>query len=36
MKAQEPELAAAFHEFIIRQTCERLAFVNRLLEAMLR
>ncbi|MBN1660738.1 MAG: hypothetical protein JXA93_20245 [Anaerolineae bacterium] len=36
MKEQEPELAAAFHEFMIRQTCERLAFVNRLLKAMLK
>jgi SulP family sulfate permease len=36
MKQQEPELAAAFHEFMIRQTCERLASVNRLLEAMLK
>ena len=36
MKRQEPELAAAFHEFMLRQTCERLAFVDRLLEAMLR
>ncbi len=36
MKEQEPELAAAFHEFMIRQTCERLAAVNRLVEAMLK
>jgi sulfate permease, SulP family len=36
MKEQEPELAAAFHEFMIRQTCERLASVNRLVEAMLK
>lgn len=36
MKEQEPELAAAFHEFMIRQTCERLAFVNRLVKTMLR
>lgn len=36
MKEQEPELAAAFYEFMTRQTCERLAFVNRLVEAMLR
>lgn len=36
LKQQEPELAAAFHEFMIRQTCERLAGVNRLLEAMLK
>jgi SulP family sulfate permease len=35
MKEQEPELAAAFHEFMIRLTCERLAFVNRLVRAML-
>jgi SulP family sulfate permease len=36
MKEREPELAAAFHEFMIRQTCERLAFVNRLVKAMLK
>jgi len=36
MKEQEPELATAFHEFMIRQTCERLAFVNRLVKAMLK
>jgi SulP family sulfate permease len=36
MKEQEPELAAAFHEFMLRQTCERLAFVNRLVKAMLK
>ena len=36
MKAQEPELAAAFHELVARVLSERLIDSNRSLEAVLR
>jgi SulP family sulfate permease len=36
MKEKEPELAATFHEFMVRLLSERLTLVNRLVEAMLR
>ena len=36
MKAQEPELAATFHEFAARLLCERLAATTRTLEAVLK
>jgi SulP family sulfate permease len=36
MKEQEPELAAAFHEYMVRLLSERLLLADRLVEAMLR
>jgi len=36
MKEKEPELAATFHEFVVRLLSERLSAANRSLEAVLR
>ena len=36
MKEKEPELAATFHEFVVRLLSERLTATNRSLEAVLR
>jgi hypothetical protein len=36
MREQEPELAAAFHEFVVRLLSDRLDASNRFLEAVLR
>jgi hypothetical protein len=36
MRKQEPELAAAFHEFIVRLLSERLVATTQTLEAVLR
>jgi SulP family sulfate permease len=36
MKEKEPELAAAFHEYVVRLLSERLVGANRLIEAMVK
>ena len=36
MKEDDPKLASAFHEYLVRLLSERLIFTNRLVEALLR